>query len=309
MKSHNSSANRSGSSSCGKCPGPVEQFDLAAGDRLLSRGCVPARDHPVPRAPNHQGGNFCGHRQTTMGSYGLSAWIMTERARVAHRAGSRWRSRPARRDRRRFGFRPSRREDKPKVPTPRMWRRITMVGVTSDVDRQPAPSRPGHSLAPPAASVGWKTLTTQGRIARIRAVAAGDATALRALPAYQRRQLVLAVLRDEPTGREGHLGSLVRSRGPDHHAIVAIIGDQVVPTTPPVPEPIQGDDKAVKVAIRGEPPRAPRRGSALVRDGQQHPRWRRPGRHRCGCPVSGRRRDGLRERGRARRHCPDRRPR
>jgi hypothetical protein len=104
--------------------------------------------------------------------------------------------------RRRFGFRLWRREDRPKVPSPRMWRRITMVGVTSHVDRQLALSGPGHLTPPAATSVGWEALTTQGRIARIRAVASGDATGLRALPAYQRRQLVPAVLRDAPTGRE-----------------------------------------------------------------------------------------------------------
>jgi hypothetical protein len=58
---------------------------------------------------------------------------------------------------------------------------ITMVGVTPDVDHRPAASGARHLLAQAAPSVGSEALTTQGRIVRIRAVAAGDADALRAL--------------------------------------------------------------------------------------------------------------------------------
>ena len=74
-----------------------------------------------------------------------------------------------------------------------------------------------------------EALTTRGRIVRIRAVAAGDAEALRAL---NRRtsddSLYLRFFAINRRVADDYVARLVRPPGADHHAIVALFGDQVV---------------------------------------------------------------------------------
>src|ERR1035441_2874236 len=56
-------------------PGTLEQLHLAARDRLMCGGRMPCGNHPVPRAPDNQGGDLDGHRQVVMGTDGLPARI------------------------------------------------------------------------------------------------------------------------------------------------------------------------------------------------------------------------------------------
>jgi acyl-CoA synthetase (NDP forming) len=106
---------------------------------------------------------------------------------------------------------------------------ITMVGVTPEVDHRPAASWARHPLAPPLPSVGSEALSTQGRIVRIRAVAAGDADALFAL--NRRTSDDSMYLRFFALNRrvaDDYVTRLVRAPTADHHALVAVFGDQVV---------------------------------------------------------------------------------
>lgn len=104
-----------------------------------------------------------------------------------------------------------------------------MGGVTPEVDQPTATDATPDPPAPAAAPGGSEALTTQGRIVRIRAVTAADVDALRALNGRTTDgSLYLRFFALNRRVADDYVTSLVRPPDADHHALVALFGDQAV---------------------------------------------------------------------------------